>query len=265
MGLSSFTARDGLRRLACRLSGVRLLGDVHERAADLGAALPCGPKRRTRIERVAQVGLTFVHVPKAAGTSVAHALYGHPVGHMSIRQIRSIQGGYLAALPSFAILRHPVDRFLSACRYAREGGGGDDQVAPEFREAYRRFTSLDDVLDHIERARTPYRVDHIFRPQHWYLVDRDGRIAVDRLVRFDDLDRLPTLVPGFPRVALPVLNRSNPQRLGLSPRQRARIEGLYARDFALWFELTEMNMTAATGRMAKGSISPLPFRQPVAI
>ena len=74
-------------------------------------------------------------------------------------------------LPSFAVLRDPTARFLSAYRYGRAGGSAINDVAEPFRTLYRGFRSIDDALDHVETAASPYAVDHIFRPQSWYVGD----------------------------------------------------------------------------------------------
>ena len=229
----------GLEGLACLATRVRLLSDVHERGCDLGVPLPLGAKRRSRIKRIAQTGLVFVHIPKAAGMSVSEALYGLWVKHASIRWLRHAQGGRLAGLPSFAILRNPAERFVSAYRFARAGGSAraGNYVSEPFSTLYRGFCSIDDALDHVEAAASPYQVDHVFRPQRWYITDRAGRIAVDRLVRINDIARLPMLVPDFPDRAVPFINRSEGEAIMLTGQQVRRLQTLYAADFALWDQL----------------------------
>jgi|SRR5579859_2254682 len=235
MGPSSFEPRhDARRHLVCRLFGVRLVSDIHERASDLGFSIPPGRGRRERIARVAKAGLLFIHIPKAAGMSISQALYGTQVKHLSIRLARRLDGERLAPLPSFAVLRDPTARFLSAYRYGRAGGSASNAVAEPFRTLYRGFRSIDDALDHIERAADPYAVDHIYRPQSWYVCDAQGRIAVDRLLTLDDIPDLPALLPGFPDRAVPFLNRSPAIEMPLSARQRGRLRRLYAADFVLW-------------------------------
>jgi hypothetical protein len=267
MGLLSIDCRrDALRRIACRTARVQLLSDVHERGCDLGISLPLGSARRERIGRIARVGLVFVHIPKAAGMSISQALYGEQMKHASIRLLHHVANGKLAGLTSFAVLRDPVDRFLSAYRYARAGGSDVNDVAEPFRSLYRGFGSIDDAIDHVERACNPYQVDHIFRPQHWYVTDRFGRIAVDRLMRMDNLSQLSSLIPGFPAQALPRLNQSDGDRPVLGAHQRERLNRLYAADFALWRQSLDTLRFRRTGTRTGGTASsnalvsnPLPF------
>jgi hypothetical protein len=259
MGSPSAAASiDTLRHAACRLFGVRLLSDLHERACDLRLPVPPGRKRRSRTERIADAGLIFVHIPKAAGTSISQALYGMQVHHASIRLHRRLLGPQHGDLPSFAVLRDPVERFLSAYRYGRAGGSACHQVAQAFKAQYRAFRSIDHALDHVEQARGPYQVDHIYRPQSWYLTDEEGEIAVDRLLTMDDIPYLPDLIAGFPRHRLPCLNRSAPSDVALSAGQQHRLRKLYAQDFELW----ETGVLQSAARLPTGnpalSLQPTP-------
>lgn len=260
MGPSTSEPRQGARRhLACRLFGVRLISDIHERACDLGVTIPAGRGRRERIARIAEAGLLFIHVPKAAGMSISQALYGTQVKHLSIRLARRLAGGRLAALPSFAVLRDPTARFLSAYRYGRAGGSAVNDVAEPFQALYRGFRSIDDALDHVEGAAGPYAVDHIFRPQSWYLADAQGQIAVDRLLTMDDIPDLPRLVPGFPDRAVPCINRSPSIDMPLTARQRGRLQRLYAPDFTLWEKIVTHSAPPSVEQDAHGpSITHVP-------
>lgn len=217
-----------------RLMGFRLPTDIHEWSARHGIRLPMGRKRRERMALVARRGVLFIHVPKNAGTSIATALYGRTLTHQSMRYYQDVVPDLARDLPSFAILRNPVERFLSAYSYARDGGTRDRTVAPGFRDLYMGFRSLDDALDHVEQARSIYAMDHIFRPQSWYVTDRAGRQAVRHLLRIEDVAHLPDLMPELGPVRLPRLNEGRPHGLVPTARQRARILAAYHQDIALF-------------------------------
>lgn len=220
-------------RALMRLADVRLVSDLYERAADLGIRPRLDAKRRRWLSVIEKSDLLFIHVPKAAGMSISRALYGQHITHCTIRYYRRYAPRISGCKPSFAIVRDPVERFLSAFSYARSGGSGDNHVSPAFRARYAAFRSLDDALDHVEAARTVYQMDHIFRPQAWFVSDADGRVAVDTLVPFDSLARIETLVAGFPPDLLPHVNRSGRAPMMPTSRQLERIRLFYARDFAL--------------------------------
>lgn len=213
---------------------VRMSSDVHERLAELHVPYPPGPKRQRRLEQVRRTGVLFIHIPKNAGTSLTRALYGMDVGHETIRYFRR-RMPQLAGLPSFAILRDPVRRFLSAYHYARAGGSDLRHVARGFRDTYMRLGGIDEALDHIERARWPYGTDHIFRPQAWYVTDRHGRVAVDHLFRLEDMQRVQDFVSRYTATPVGHANAGSAKddAPALRPDQVARIRQIYHMDYAL--------------------------------
>lgn len=221
------------RRHLARAFGVRLTGDIPERLIATGLPIPLNAKRRDRLASIRAAGALFIHIPKNAGTSLATALYGHTMRHDTMRYYERVAPD-VSALPSIAVIRDPVDRFLSAWCYARTGGTRHRQVSEPFREAYRGFRTIDDALDHLEGCGNPFAVDHIFRPQSWYITDRAGRIAITHLVPIDGLDRLPPLLATRNIAVLPRLNASTASDVAPTDMQRARIRHLYRDDVMLW-------------------------------
>lgn len=222
-----------LRTPLLRACGVRLSSDLYERAARIGLTLPLDAKRRDRIARIRAAGALFVHIPKNGGMSVSAALYGCQVKHVTVRYYATVAPDLLATLPSFATLRDPAERFVSAFHYARAGGSRDNRVSLPFRALYADFIDYDDALDHLEGLRSPFQADHIFRPQSWYVTRPDGSVAVDRLLLLDRPDAIAAHLRRLSVAVLPHLNRGPVAAPPLSPRQQARVARLYARDVAL--------------------------------
>jgi hypothetical protein len=216
-----------------RLFGVRLVSDLYERACELGVRPPLDAKRKRWLAAIRARDLLFIHIPKTAGMSISRALYGQHVTHCTIRYYAKVAPELVVSAPSFAVVRDPVRRFLSAYGYARSGGSRDNVISPAFRDLYAGFRSIDEALDHVESARNVYRIDQVFRPQGWFVRNAAGEVAVDRLVPFDDLDSIAELVPRCSRTVLPRLNQGGTGSSQPSPEQRARIRMLYAEDFAL--------------------------------
>lgn len=212
--------------------GVRYVSDVPERMCRLGLPTFADAKRRRMIEVVRARGVLFVHVPKNAGTSISHALYGAQVKHHTVTYYASLAPDLLE-LPSFAIVRDPVDRFLSAFHFARTGGNPERPVSPAFRARYMKFRDLDDAIEHVATARSIFDVDNIFRPQVWYLTDRDQEMVVDHLVPYQQIEA----IAGLPCLnglgCVPRLNAGRRSALSLKPHQQSFIRDFYAADFAL--------------------------------
>lgn len=223
--------RNLLGRLALNALGLSLGGDLHEWATDLGLALPLSPARRRRFEAVRRAGILFVHVPKCAGMAVSEALYGSQIKHGTVRWYRRY-APHLDDLPSFAVLRDPVERFVSAWRYARTGGSPDNRVSAPFRDRYMGLRSLDHAIDHVEQATSVYRIDHIFRPQHWYVTDANGAVDVDLLFELGD-PALERFIRTRTRRGLPRVNRSRAPRPRVTSMQEERIRWLYRADALL--------------------------------
>jgi len=258
MGVAAKSSRlRGAQHVLMRAMRVKLASDLHERACDLGVRPPLDAKRRRWLEAVRRAGLIFIHIPKNGGMSVNQALYGEHVTHCSIRYYRCIAPRLSAALPSFALIRDPVDRFASAYRYAIAGGSRHNQVSPAFRDRYRSFASPDETLDHIEGAASPYAIDHIFRPQAWFITDREGAIAVDRLLPFTGIGHLDALVPGFPTGAMRHLNIALAPKVALLPRHIERLRGLYARDFELHRMVTNAASTPLPPAGFRPAVTPV--------
>lgn len=218
----------GLNAGLARLFGLRLVSDIPERLCDLGLRPPLDAKRRNRLAAIWEAGLLFVHVPKNAGMAISAALYGRQIKHATARYYARVAPDLLQGMDSVAVIRDPVERFLSAYDYARAGGSADNRVSAPFRDLYMRFRSVDDALDHVESARSPYHMDHIFRPQAWYVTDAQGLVAVRRLVPFPCVGELAgTLGRGTP---IPTVNCRSGPRTAITRLQSWRIRHLYRED-----------------------------------
>ncbi|WP_249199910.1 sulfotransferase family 2 domain-containing protein [Gluconobacter sp. Dm-62] len=194
------------QRLLCTAFRVRQYNDVHARAADLRLRLPLGQKRLQRIERIREAGAFFIHVPKNGGTSICDLLYGGIMMHETWRYYQHVAPDLSRTLPSFAIWRDPVERFVSAWAFARRGGTSRVKIHPSVNALYRSFHTLDDAINHVESCSSVYDMDHVFRPQTLYVCDRNGQLAVDQLFPMHKISSLPDLVPALQGKTIPHLN-----------------------------------------------------------
>jgi hypothetical protein len=178
--------------------------------------------------------LLFIHVPRAGGTSLAHALYGGPINHYSIRYFRTINPRFCENRVSFAVLRDPYERFKSAYFFIRNGGTSLVRLSNVFVEQTAHIETVDDYLSFLE-SRDPIRMDFVMRPQAWFVCDpQTGAPLVDYLFRqgVDDEDFLEFL-RAYGVSDVPWLNRSGRRNMELTALQRKRIRRIYAADFAL--------------------------------
>lgn len=218
--------------LLCQLFRVSQFNDIHERAAELRLPLPLGKKRLNRIERIRKAGTLFIHVPKNGGTSLCTQLYGCSMMHQTIRYYRRVTPDLYRNLTSFAIWRDPVERFVSAWAFARKGGTATVKIHPSVNNLYRSFHTLDDAISYVENQSSPYAVDHVFRPQSWYVCEKDGTLAVDTLFPMEKISQLPDLLPVMNGQIILHLNQ-NPHSQNVTAEQIRRIRKVYAQDEAL--------------------------------
>lgn len=136
-------------------------------------------------------GVVFVHVPKAAGTSISQSLYGRSVGHYSAADVKRFAPACLSNLPSFAVVRNPWSRCLSAYRFAILGGGGGDgpRVAATNPAQYQipSFRSFSAFVEEWLAGWDVSKLDAIFQPQWPYVCDNHGNLLVDWVGRMEHL------------------------------------------------------------------------------
>lgn len=197
------------------------------------AALPC----------FEQAGVAFIHVPKAAGTSIAHALYGRSTTHVTAAVARLYAPERWDAFPSFGVVRNPWDRALSAYRFARAGGGSGPEAVPIIGPEHYTgpaFSSFARFVEEWLTERDLETADHVFRPQWRYLCDAGGCALVGHIGRFEDLDAVARHAGDL--LGRPVsIGRTNVTEGGggayrdaYTPELRRRIGRLYERDVELF-------------------------------
>lgn len=175
----------------------------------------------------------LVHIPKTGGISIAMALYGQEIGHHPWADLLAHYPRRFFRWFKFAIVRDPVDRFISAHDFLLSGShpGTDKEFVARYVDPdINRF--IEKLLGVGAFRREVFHGYH-FRPQTSFVML--GSICmVNRLIAFERMaDELPRLVglPGVPR-----LNVTQGKRTGrdaLTPQSLVTLRQIYARDFAL--------------------------------
>jgi hypothetical protein len=215
------------------LFGVYYESDIYDRLCDV---VPAAMRAfHWRIDPAFKArNLIFVHVPRAAGMSVAQALGARPQSHYSMRYYRTVAPRFAVQADSFAVLRDPFDRFASAYAIVRAGGAERVTLASPFRRQTAHIRSVDDYLTWLE-ARTALQCDHVMRPQSWYVTDpASGEVLVKRLFLLGpETEALDEYLGSHGVGPLGWINRSERLPLDLTPVQCQRIVALYRDDFDL--------------------------------
>lgn len=177
-----------------------------------GTVLDRALRVRRRSPSWLRAGVVFIHVPKAAGTSVSEAVYGRFLGHIRAADVERWSSPAVRKLPRVAVIRNPWDRLVSAYRFVKRGSGvGGLSAGGVWRpEQYQT-----DAFDSFERfvrewlcTRDIRKLDYVFQPQSLFVCDEHENIIVRHLCRFENLAEahrvLEIFVPD-----LPPLGRSN--------------------------------------------------------
>lgn len=170
--------------------GERIRGSLWDKYRMLPQSIRYAVLVKQRAQLWREAGIVFMHVPKAAGTSINLALYGQWMGHARARDLKRWAPADVKALPSFAVTRNPWDRLVSAYRFATRGRGvgGGFEASPWRAERYRG-----PEFETFERFATGWLrrghiwLDPIFQPQCSWICDRRGNVLVNHVGRIEDL------------------------------------------------------------------------------
>jgi len=183
----------------------------------------------------------FVHIPKAAGISVAMALFGNLAGgHAAARDYRVVFGRDFWRYFKFTFVRNPYTRLVSAYEFLRNGGHPAWPRDQRFRdEVLSNYVDFADFVLRWLKPR-PQRPEPHFRPQHEFL-EMGGRLVMDFVGRVERIDV--DFATVCDRLGIQAqLGRLNPTNenhgtLGdyySSDAVERRVRDFYARDFELF-------------------------------
>lgn len=202
---------------------------------------------RERVNYSDRYRCIFIHIPKAAGTTVAHLLGLPASSHLTYREL--IQTDFFqrhSQTPVFTVMRDPIDRFLSLYHYARMPVSHfHNNIEPD-KGLYGPHTdfsllsnaSLDEATDHLIAGRLHHdRRWNQWQPQaNWILGTETGienpRISI---LRLEILDAGLRHLLQLETVNLPHANRSTATATSrdLSPKATAKLKDFYRQDYAL--------------------------------
>ncbi len=179
----------------------------------------------------------FIHIPRTGGFSMDQAL-GICPPHQKARCV-DFNGKY-----SFAVVRNPWDRLVSAYHYIRftnpRAKGHRAVRAKLFNNYPQRHTFDGFVADMLDaEVRESVRSTQIFMPQHEFVCDAAGDVIVDFVGRFEDLQATLATVCAAIGIAVRDIPRKNgsPHDLYTSyytPELRDIVADVYAEDIDLF-------------------------------
>lgn len=125
----------------------------------------------------------FIHIPKSAGTSISHALYGEDPWHYKPRDYEYLSRALTAKLFKFTFVRNPYERIASTYKYSFK------QVKENPNTSIKFITSFQTFGDFIRKGLTKELVNsHYFlQRQSEYTSYFKNSIGLDFVGRFENL------------------------------------------------------------------------------
>ena len=176
----------------------------------------------------------FIHIPKTAGSSVAHAL-DHKGYHATAQQYRHFNRRKFAAYYKFSFVRNPWDRLVSTFHYLKA-----DKLPINRPFVQKHLSAYDDFDSFIRGWLTPEAIwiDVHFYPQHHFLQDEDGNMLADFVGRVESLEQDFATVTAHLGIDadLPWDNRSErgPYADYYTPETAALVADIYQKDIDLF-------------------------------
>ena len=131
----------------------------------------------------------FIHIPKTAGISLLRSIFGDVTleGHRSVSFYKQVFGNRYSDFFTFTIVRNPWDRLYSAYKFLQKGGINihDKNAFETHLFIYKDFEDF--VLKGLNE-KIIWEIMH-FIPQHEFVCDKNGRIIVDYVGKFDNLNK----------------------------------------------------------------------------
>jgi len=178
----------------------------------------------------------FIHVPKAAGTSISQTLFGRRSRHLPWVDYYRANPRKFRRYFKFAFVRNPWDRLVSTFFFLKSGGLNplDRAWAEHNLAGFDDFESF--ALGWLTEARARSWVH--FRPQHYWFCDDHLKSRMDFVGRFENIEN------DFKEIAerlgcarrLEKGNRTEHQHYTVyyTPETMAKVAGVYATDIELF-------------------------------
>ena len=136
--------------------------------------------------------LIFIHIPKNAGTSVMKAMgVENILMDKFIEEYKEHYSEYWNDYKKFTVVRDPIDRFISAYKFARmKESGWFSATGEEGLEKHTHYdlcnsTDINGYVDHLYKNQKDF--NRWIMPQTFLLSDKEDNIEIDFFVRFENL------------------------------------------------------------------------------
>lgn len=181
----------------------------------------------------------FIHIPKNAGRSIYKDIFDAEGRHIQLKRYYLYSPSQTLSFFKFAVVRDPVERFVSAFNGLKGSARGDGEYDAFVRKNIESFHDVSDFVDWMRASKK--NIDKVltwvhFYPQYKWINVEDANVTVDRLLRFESLS---TDWPKFAAdmgfsPSLSFVGKGKTSEIKLSEGQVEFIREVYSRDCELF-------------------------------
>ena len=157
--------------------------------------------------------LIFIHIPKNAGTSIIKAM-GVENLYMdkTIEEYKEHYQDYWNEYTKFTVVREPMDRFISAYKFARmKESGWFSATGEEGLEKHHHYDlcnsmNINEYVEYIYDNKKEY--DRWIIPQTFIISNKDNQIEIDYYVRYE------SLLKDLKKIGIDSIEKLNSSKIG---------------------------------------------------
>ena len=137
--------------------------------------------------------LIFIHIPKNAGTSIIKAMGVENIYmDKKIEEYKEHYGEYWDKYKKFTVVRDPIDRFISAYKFARMKESGWFSATGEEgldKHVHYELCNEMDINEYVSYLyKNPTKFNRWIVPQFLLISNENDEIEIDYYVRFENLN-----------------------------------------------------------------------------
>ena len=129
----------------------------------------------------------YIHVPKAAGTSISKSIYGKTLGHYTATEICNKFPKLYYSAYKFSFVRNPWDRVLSAYRFAKVGRTESMGIHNPEQYDIPAFTTFESFVLEWLYGSNLEDLDFVFQPQYKFQFSKQGKLMVDYVGKVENI------------------------------------------------------------------------------